>query len=186
MAALARRQGVDVDVAAFETWDPAGRTFDAVVSGQSWHWIDPVAGAAKAAESLGTDGRLALFWNVLQPPAEPADRFSGVYRRVLPERSGYNWAAGWEAYSVMFGVAADGIRAPEAFSEPEQWRVDWQREYSRDEWLDQVPTFGGHGRLPATTLDELLAGIGTAIDGLGGSFTMSYATVAVTAERTAT
>ena len=46
MADLARRHGVDVEVAAFEAWDPAGRDFDAVVAGQAWHWIDPVAGAA--------------------------------------------------------------------------------------------------------------------------------------------
>jgi hypothetical protein len=25
-------------VAAFETWDAAGRTFDAIVAGQTWHW----------------------------------------------------------------------------------------------------------------------------------------------------
>src|SRR5690242_11829291 len=46
MAEWARRRGLDVEVGAFETWDPAGRTFDAVVAGQTWHWVDPVAGAA--------------------------------------------------------------------------------------------------------------------------------------------
>ena len=25
---------------------------------------------------------------------------------------------------------------------------DWERTYTRDEWLDQVPTFGGHSQLP--------------------------------------
>lgn len=49
MAAFARRTGVEVEVATFEDWDAAGRTFDAVVAGQSWHWVDPVAGPAKAA-----------------------------------------------------------------------------------------------------------------------------------------
>jgi hypothetical protein len=33
-------------------------------------------------------------------------------------------------------------------------------------------------------LEELLAGIGAAIDAVGGSFTMRYTTVAVTAART--
>jgi hypothetical protein len=36
-------------VAKFEDWDPAGRTFDSVIAAQAWHWVDPVAGAAKAA-----------------------------------------------------------------------------------------------------------------------------------------
>src|SRR5436190_13512061 len=50
MAAFARASGVDdVEVATFEAWEPAGRTFDAVVAGTAWHWVDPAAGAAKAA-----------------------------------------------------------------------------------------------------------------------------------------
>jgi len=44
MAAFARRDGFEVDVATFEEWDAAGRTFDVVVAGQTWHWVDPVAG----------------------------------------------------------------------------------------------------------------------------------------------
>jgi hypothetical protein len=49
MAAFARGSGVEVEVATFEAWDAAGRAFDAVVAGTAWHWVDPVAGAAKAA-----------------------------------------------------------------------------------------------------------------------------------------
>jgi SAM-dependent methyltransferase len=36
MADLARRSGVEVEVATFEAWDPAGREFDATVAGQAW------------------------------------------------------------------------------------------------------------------------------------------------------
>jgi hypothetical protein len=49
--------------------------------------------------------------------------------------------------------------------------------------LEQVPTFGGHSQFPPGKLDELLAGIGAAIDAKGGSFTMEYAAVVVTATR---
>lgn len=55
--------------------------------------------------------------------------------------------------------------------------------YTRDEWLDQVPTSGGHSRFPPPELEELLAGIGAVIDRAGGSFVMRYATVVVTAVR---
>ena len=67
MADLARRNGLEVEVAAFEAWDPAGRAFDAVIAGQARHWVDPVAGAAKAAQALRPGGRLAVFWNAFQP-----------------------------------------------------------------------------------------------------------------------
>jgi hypothetical protein len=56
----------------------------------------------------------------------------------------------------------------------------------RDQWLDQVPTLGPHTQLAPARLEDLLAGIGAAIDAAGGSFTMQYTTVAVTAARNGT
>jgi SAM-dependent methyltransferase len=183
MADLARRSGLEVEVAKFEGWDPAGRAFDAVVSGQTWHWIDPIAGAAKAAEALRPGGRLAVFWNVFQPPPEVAEGFSVVYRRVLPDL-GFNWAKPvLDTYSVLVAKAADGTQEAGAFGDSEQWRFDWERSYTRDQWLDQVPTHGGHSQLPPAKLEALLAGIAAAIDAVGGSFTMRYTTVVVTAVR---
>jgi SAM-dependent methyltransferase len=186
MADLARQSGVEVEVAAFETWDPAGRAFDAVIAGQAWHWVDPAAGAAKAAQVLHPGGRLAVFWNAFQPPPGLGEAFADVYRQVLPEAPNL-WAAGpiLDAYLKMCAKAADGIRQAGAFGGPEQWRFGWDRPYTRGEWLEQVPTFGGHAQLPPARLDDLLAGIGAAIDAVGGVFTMRYTTVTVTAARSA-
>jgi hypothetical protein len=83
----------------------------------------------------------------------------------------------------MCGKTADGMRQAGAFGQPEQWRFDWDRRYTRDEWLELVPTFGGHSQIPPAKQAELLAGIGAAIDAAGGSFTARYATLAVTAAR---
>ena len=183
MAETARRTGVDVEVGVFEDWRATGRQFDAVVAGQAWHWVDPVAGAAKAAEVLRPGGRLALFWNVFEPPADLGEAFTAVYRRVLPDSPFSRGTPGLRGYSGFFTKAADGIRSAQAFEAAEQWQFDWERTYARDEWLDQVPTFGGYSALPADTMEELLSGIGAAIDASGGSFTMTYATVVVTATR---
>src|SRR3954454_7614859 len=46
MAAVARAHGLAVEVVGFEQWEPAGRTFDLIVCGQAWHWIDPRIGPA--------------------------------------------------------------------------------------------------------------------------------------------
>ncbi|MGW3206817.1 class I SAM-dependent methyltransferase [Streptomyces sp. NPDC001135] len=187
MADLARRRGLDVEVAPFEAWDPAGRTFGAVVSGQAWHWVDPVAGAAKAAEVLRPRGLLALFWNAGQPLPEVAEAFAEVYRRVVPDSLAARPATvpAVDGYAALCTKAADGIREVGAFAAPEQWRFDWDQSYTRDEWLDQLPTQGAFTRLPQARLEEVLAGVGAAIDAAGGSFTMHYATLAVTATRTA-
>jgi SAM-dependent methyltransferase len=182
MAELASQSGIDVEVAKFEAWDPAGRMFDAVVAGQAWHWVDPVAGAAKAAQVLAPGGRLAVFWNVFQPPPEVGEAFAAVHREVMPDSPGSIWSQQMlEMYSPGFARAADGMRAAGAFGDPVQWRFEWVRRYTRDEWLEQVPTFGGVSQLPPATLQPILAGMGSAIEALGGSFTMQYTTVAVTA-----
>lgn len=182
MAAWARRRGLDVEVAGFEDWDPAGRLFDAVVSGQTWHWVDPVAGAAKAARVLRPGGRLAVFWNVAQPPPDLAEALADVYRRVLPD-SLAAFSSTTTGHSPFTTKAVDGIRQSGAFGDPEEWRFDWERTYTRDEWLDQLPTAGTTALLTPTQLDEVLAATATAVDAVGGSFTMRYTALVVTAAR---
>jgi SAM-dependent methyltransferase len=189
MAAFARGTGVEVEVATIEDWDPAGRTFDAAVAGTAWHWVDPVAGAAKAARTLRPAGRLAVFWHVFQLPVEVTEAFVAVYRRVAPD-SGFDLRAagqaarqGLDAYQPILDKAAAGIEEAGGFTAPEQWRFEWERTYTRDEWLDQMPTQGTLTRLPADKVAAVLDGVGAAIDAIGGGFTMPYATVAVTATR---
>jgi SAM-dependent methyltransferase len=186
MAALARRSGIEVEISKIEDWDPAGRAFGAVVAGQAWHWVDPVAGAARAAQALRPGGRLAVFWNAAVLPAELAEAFAGVYRRVehgLPfDPSGMPAV---EMYQAMCDKAAGGIRQAGGFGDPEYWRFDWDRRYTRDEWREQVPTFGGHNRIAPDKLRALLSGMGAVIDASGGTFVMHYATMTATAARAA-
>lgn len=184
MAAFARSSGVDVEVAKFEDWNSEGRSFDAVVAGQAWHWVDPVAGAAKAAGLLRPGGLLALFAHVFQPPVEVANALAEGIRRVLPDSpfAGESRSAA-ELYEVMFAKFADGIRESGRFGAPERWSFTWERSYLRDEWLDLLPTTGGLTRLAPDALVDVLAGVGAAIDALGGGFTLPYTTLAVVATK---
>ena len=187
MADFARRGGLEVEVATFEAWDPAGRTFDALVAGTAWHWVDPVAGAAKAAQILRPGGLLAPFHHVFQPPPGVTEALTEVYRRVVPDSPfdlrTQETRSAMDLYQPLFAKIADGIRVAGGFSEPEHWRFDWACTYTRDEWLDQLPTSGALTQLPADKLAEILDGVGAAIDALDGSITVPYATVAVTAAR---
>jgi SAM-dependent methyltransferase len=187
MAELARQGGTEAEVAKFEDWDPAGRTFDAVIAGQAWHWVDPDAGAAKAAAVLRPGGRLAAFWNAFDPTKDLREAFAEVFRRVLPDSpSGGFWARpALDAYRAGCTKVAGAIRRAGAFGEPEEWLSYWERPYTQDEWLDLVPTIGGFTRHPQVIQAELLDGLGAAVDAAGGTFTMSYATIAATAARLA-
>jgi SAM-dependent methyltransferase len=194
MAAFAQHSGVDVEVATFEAWEPAGRVFDTVVAGQSWHWVDPASGPAKAVRVLRPGGRVAVFGHVFQPPAEVADAATLAYRRVAPD-SPFNARSSsgdqpsrsaLQIYQTMFSRFADHIREVDGFEAPEQWRFDWEQPYSRDEWLDLLPTTGGLTQLPSAKLHQILDAVGVVIDAIGGSFTMPHVTLAVTAARTDT
>jgi SAM-dependent methyltransferase len=183
MAAFARRGGIEVEVATFEAWEPPGRLFDAVVAGTSWHWVDPVAGAAKAARVLRPGGRLAPFLHLFQAPPAVMDALAAAYRQAVPDAPvDFGGLAGPapDAYRRLLARIADGIRQAGGFTEPEQWRFDWERTYTREEWLDQLPTHGAVNQLPPDRLARVLDAVGAAID---GSFTMPYTTVAVTAVR---
>ena len=184
MAEFAHEHEFAVEVATFEDWDPAGRTFDAIIAGMTWHWIDPAAGTNKAARLLRPDGRLAVFWNIGQPPPDLGAAFCEVYQRVLPDTPFARTPSDpLAAYERLFTKTAHEIEQVDAFSPPERWQFDWEHRYTTREWLQQIPTFGGHSQFPPPTLDELLAGIAGAIDATGGSFTMRYAAVAITASR---
>jgi SAM-dependent methyltransferase len=187
MAEFARRSGIEVEVTTFEAWDPAGREFDAVTAATVWHWLDPVASAVKAAQVLRPRGLLAVFGHVFALPAEVQDAFSAAYREVAPD-SPFASNAGpareaLDAYERLYAAAADAIRQTGEFAEPRRQRFDWERSYSREEWLDQLLTHGTLTRLAPDKLAPVLDAVGAAVDALGGNVSVSYATVAVTAAR---
>ncbi len=185
MADLARSRGLDVEVARFEEWDASGRTFDAVVSATTWHWLEPDTAAAKAAEVLRRGGVLAAFWHIFDPEPEAAEAFAAVYARVVPELAAFTRPqAAASGHASIVDKASDGIRATSAFAEPETWEYAWELRYTRDEWLDHIPTTGIAPRIPAPKMQDLLDGLGDAVDALGGSFTMHFTTHALVAVRT--
>ena len=184
MAHAARRRGVQVEVAAFEDWDPASRMFDAVVAGQTWHWVNSLVGAVKATEVLRPRGRLAVFWNGGEAPPDLDESFAAVYRRLLPDLPQlFAVRSGVRGYGNFVGTAADGIRMARRFEEPEERQYRWEQRYTTDAWVDQLPTSGFFGSIPPDTAQAVLDEIRDVIDAYGGAFTMRYTTVLVTAER---
>lgn len=184
MAAFAVQRGVHVEVAKFEDWDPAGRAFDTLTAGMTWHWVDPSAGAEQAARVVRPGGRIALFWNAFQVPPALTKAFAKVYATILPEQPMYQRDVpdGRDIYAPLLTSTADRLRDT-GFEQAEQWRDEWQRSYTRAEWVDLFPTFGGHALMPRETVAALEEAIGAEIDAVGGEFVVEYATVTVTAVR---
>jgi SAM-dependent methyltransferase len=182
MAAVAARGGLAVEVGRFEDWDPAGRRFDLVVSGQAWHWIDPERGTARAAEALAPGGALAVVWNVQRHEPGVLAVLEAVYRRHAPALADTSAALGHVPRDAAGGHVEALGRHP-ALSAPAARSYPFDLRYSRDEWLDLIQTHSDHAALAPAARTELLAGLADAIDRLGGSLTLRCQTVAFVSAR---
>jgi SAM-dependent methyltransferase len=181
MAAVARSHGIPVEVVTFEAWDPAGRTFDLVVSGQAWHWIDPVVGPTKAAALLPGGGRLAVFWNLATHDPQTRALLDRAYAQNAPAlEKGYVPMGQTRAEDSehVAAMAATGL-----FDTPELRSYEWRRRYSVGEWLDQLATHSDHLLLPPGQFAALARAVGAAIEELGGAITMIYQTDLILARR---
>ena len=160
MAEVARRRQVPVEVASFESWVSAGRAFDLVTAGHSWHWVDPVIGLAKAASVLVPGGTLALFWNfhVVEEPLLAA--FEDAYRAHAPELTVIGRdPSGSQDTDPFEGSIEFGSLGSRTFR--------WPRVMDAEEWASMLATFSDHARL-GQTLQDLQLSIRQAIDQAGG------------------
>jgi SAM-dependent methyltransferase len=189
MADIARRHGIDVEISAFEDWNPAGGSFDRVTSAQAWHWLNLPVATAKAAAVLQPGGRLCLIWNAGFPSDDLADALDEVYRTVLPSGvhtvfSGYAANRSTDARSGLDRELAAIAAAPDLGAPTERW-FPWTKTYERDQWLEQLLSRSDHTALDPPVRDLLFEAIGAAIDDVGGSFVMNFETVLITAIRLA-
>ena len=187
MAAIARSYGIDVEVGAFEDWDPAGRTFDRVTSAQAWHWLDLPVATQKAACVLPAGGRICLIWNAGSPPDDLADALAEVYAGAVPNgiHAVYRGYAAHRSTDRRSGLTAELAAIAEVadFDTPTETWFPWTRTYQRDEWMEQLLSRSDHTALDATVRERLFQGIATTIDDFGGSFVMDFETVLITATR---
>jgi SAM-dependent methyltransferase len=148
MAAVARRHGLAVEVAAFEQWDDRGRTFDLITAGQAWHWVDPAVGAPKLRRLLRPGGIACLFWNLDELGGEERAVVETVYRRIAPELIDDAPRGADEPH-----VAA--LRATGAFGSVRSELIRWREPLPLDDWIGRVGTYSMHLMLGPQRLARL-------------------------------
>lgn len=188
MAEIAGSHGIAIEVAAFEDWDAAGRTFDRIVSAQAWHWLDLPISTAKAASLLRPGGRLCLMWSAGCHPGDLADTLAEIYARLFPNvgSPGFGYAASRPAdrrsglTEVHDAIAAEPKLGPAT----EQW-FPWTRQYNTAQWLDVLLSRSDHAALDAPARARLFEAVAAAIDARGGYFLMDFETGVITSTRLA-
>ena len=85
---LAAHEAVEVVVGQFEEWPVPDEPFDAVVSANAFHWIDPTVRVTKAAKALRPGGGLVVIesWSRPIAPESVLDRLRGCYQQWTSER----------------------------------------------------------------------------------------------------
>jgi SAM-dependent methyltransferase len=148
MAALARRHGIDVEVASFEAWDAHARTFDLIVAGQAWHWVDPAVGAPKLVRLLRPGGTVCLFWNYDGPNKRLEAVLEGVFRNTAPELIDQ---------SDEDGLHERILRETGCFASIETRDYQWSETKSVDDWVARLGTQSKQLIVGADRLAQVLA-----------------------------
>ncbi len=162
--------------AAFEEWDPAGRTFALTLSATAFHWVPADVRYDRAAEALAPGGSLAMLANYHPRPYTPFfDRVQAVYRQVVPE-----WADPSDAPGDDERIAASvaELNASRRFDEPAVRRYPWTVRFTTSQYLRLLNTFSGHLTLDAARREALYDGIASIVDDeFGGAIDRPYLSV---------
>jgi SAM-dependent methyltransferase len=148
MAAVCHGKGIDVERSTFEQWQPADRTFDLVVFGQSFHWVDPETALPKLASLLNPGGRLALMWNRIAPTEPSQESFERIYTDYRAGSPASNSASNAEAaLAVLLRTSYFAVERMEVAED--------DLHYSTEEWLGLVFTHSNHVILEPAVQAEL-------------------------------
>jgi SAM-dependent methyltransferase len=182
MAEVARSYGEKVEIGTIEEFDPAGREFDLLIAGQSWHWVNPSLGAQKASQVLRPGGRIGLFWNQANAGAEARDAIAGAYERHAPELGRNSVLLGMRG-DELYEMLSESLKVDQRFHDVSIDTFNHHHIYTTDEWTELTTTHSDHRTLPPEQLAALLADLGTAIDAIGGHVPVRYETTLVTGLR---
>jgi SAM-dependent methyltransferase len=172
LAALARRKlaafpRVEVINADFETWQPRGSGFDAVVAFSAFHWLAPGLRYSRSADLLREGGSLAILStaHVLPPDGDPFFvEVQADYQAVVPDDPHTKAGAEGPPHPDAVGELSDRVLGAELeasgqFAEALTRRYLWDVVYTADEYLAVLNTYSGHLALDDDTRARLLARI---------------------------
>lgn len=89
---------------------------DAVVLGQAWHWVDPVAASEEIGRVVRPGGVLGLIWNIRHERTEWVHQLTEIMHGSVAERL----------------LAESGPQVAEPFGALEQRQWEWTRPMTRE------------------------------------------------------
>jgi SAM-dependent methyltransferase len=170
---------VTIEASRLETYSRP-LAFDALIAGQSWHWVDHQRRWDLAREALREGGTIALFWNayVIDDDATRADireideRYSvdtshyGVTRDDL-EGDEIELQEGWPAYDLV-----TDSRFEDFVSRRYRHRLD----YDAETFVDLLSSTSAYRLLEDSDRDRLFEDVRSVLSRHGGPVAMTIVT----------
>lgn len=110
--------GVPTFLGTAESLPVPDASLDAVVLGQAWHWVDPVAASAEIGRAVRAGGTLGLIWNIRDEREEWIRRLTEIMHSSSAE-------------NMVNGPTSQGPRISEPFGRVEIERWEWVRPMTR-------------------------------------------------------
>lgn len=167
---------------SFEGWPLETGAYDLVFAAQSFHWVDPVAGYAKAGEALRGGGTLALFWNRTKIVVSPLQtQLAALYEQCAPDLDELTPTV----LAAIEESIAGSIAATELFDVQTRPGFAWRDRLVTHRYIQLLETYSAHAALPEAEREHLLDGVKKLIDAAGGEIDIHYETVVHLARRRA-
>jgi SAM-dependent methyltransferase len=164
---------VEIVTSSFEDWDPGHERFDAVVSFNAFHWIDPEIRFAKSASVLRAGGSLGVFGSAF----------------VVHDGADATWLALGEDHEAVTGAAdprrhvndlrdrSDDFTAGGYFSNVIRKTYRWDLTYEADAYVALLASMSRYRVLPDDVREELFARFRRRIQERGGTVSPTRADV---------
>ncbi len=169
-------KNVEIELASFEDWEPAGRKFDMVLSATAFHWIPSDIGFPKSVQILDDGGSLVLLSHLHPSPYTGFfERVQEIYQEIVPEWKDPRTGISSEE-KVRLGE--ENINTTGLFEPVIKRTYDWTAEFDSVQYLKLLNTFSGHLALSEQTKARLFKAISDLInDEYGGVISRPYLTV---------
>ncbi|MEU4371532.1 class I SAM-dependent methyltransferase [Micromonospora chersina] len=176
-AVLAERfPQVEVVTATFEEWSPPPGGVAALACAMAWHWLDPATRNRRSHDALRPGGTLAVFGHRYDY-VDPGQRAAiwAAFESADPHQRG-DRPDGWFHDDIAGSGLFTDVRAP-------VFRRDVPLDTAA--YLRLLGTFSPQLRRPPALRERVLAAVGAAIDGFGGTVVLDLRTTLVLARRPA-
>ena len=123
--------------ARFEEYDLPNEYFDAVISGQAFHWIPKPLGYELCHKTLKSNGYFMPFWNIEMIDETPLDR---ELLQLFEKYNAFTATIKLQDYSNRVNSIMDSITSSSYFKGIDVINVSHYKDYTADEYFGYIMT----------------------------------------------